>query len=758
MRNEEAEMLFLLGSLRHRNIVELLSSYTHAGVTNLLFSPADLDLHKFLLLPNRASGFDEDMTIFRAVHGLSSGLAYLHCFRPRPGGSNNPSEIVMHGYHHDIKPRNILVRGSDFILADFGLSRLKDEIDDSKTIWKDTTFEYGAPECRDPESYIPGNVGRALDIWSLGCIFMEILSYIQAGCEGVQSFRDQRVMKGAYGKVRCFHDGESLSLNVIHYLDSIQQQNSSTAVLNFLSLIRNTTAQSPDNRPKAGEVEKKLGVIAVQAALDSLLHKIDVRLDKAGSTPNQHIFRTRLNLEKNRLLAWAEALGLVSNLEQLRLHNEEITALLPGLVETLQSAIDQFHIDQHFEVLQDDHDFIVSILQSTNDRLCNPCSNDTIASIDSIFAILSTRTSEPQILQGIVSAVQGDTLQYEDLGAIAAMKYMSILFSRESSSSIHDSRIDPSLIIKENVATDLDVRPQQYWYSYGYRSDDKKRVIVEWKGYGVKWKKDTDSEEFAQIGESMFKRIQELVAMLRYKPKPPDFRVLDCIGAFHDAKRQEFGIVYDLPTQKGVSIRLHKLLRRQKSQEMYPNPGQKLALAKALVSSIHQFHVAGWIHKDFNSYNVLFFGDPSERWKNIDLGSPYIVAFNHSRRDAAEEYTEGPEQGSKHDEYRHPEYRAGLSTFQRYHDYYSLGLALLEVGTWNSLSNIYDHYPTHSPEALRQEYIKICDNQLLLTMGPIYHRITQLCLTSSEIFKREDTGTHLEFQKQIVDELRRCVF
>lgn len=753
--NEEAEILFLLGSLRHRNIVELLSSYTQAGVTNLLFAPADLDLHQFLLLEFRANGFEDDITIFRAVHRLSGGLAYLHCFQPRPG---NATGIIMHGYHHDIKPRNILVRGTDFILADFGLSRLKNEADDSKTIWKDTTFEYGAPECRDPESYIPGIVGRALDIWSLGCNFMEILSYIQAGYKGVQSFRDQRVIKHTYGTVRCFHDGESLSPNVIRYLDSIQQQTSSAALHNFLSLMRNMTAQSPDNRPKASEVEKKLAVIAAQAFLDALLQKIDVRVSNLDSTPDLHIFRTRLNLEKNRLLAWAEVLGLTSDFDQLRIFGESFTAPFPGLIDTLQSAIDELYIDQRFDAAQDDRDFIISILQNTNDRLCSPFSDDIKASIDSTFAIISTRTSQPQSLQGIVSAAELDKPQYEDLGAIAAMKYMSILLSRETSHSVHDSKIDPNLITEDNGATDLNAHPQLYWYSYGYRSEEKKRVIIEWKGYGVKWKKDTNSEEFAQIGESMFRRIQELVAMLRYKPKPPNFRVLDCIGAFHNASRQEFGIVYDLPTQTDVPIRLHKLLRRQKSQEMYPHPGQKLMLAKALASSLHQFHIAGWIHKDFNPYNVLFFGDPSEKWKNLDLGSPYIIAFKHSRRDDAGEYTEGPENGDENGEYRHPEYRAGLSVFKRYHDYYSLGLVLLEIGTWNSLSNIYDHYPTLTPVALREKYLKFCDNQLLLAMGPVYHRVTKVCLESDVTFKGEGADTHLEFQKRVVDELHRCVF
>ena len=106
-----------------------------------------------------------------------------------------------HGYHHDIKPRNLLIRGADFILADFGLSRLKPEDEPTQTNWKDSTYEYGAPECRDPHTFRPGIIGRALDIWSLGCVFLEFSIWLLHGPETIKKFA------GARGTGRSSTDG-----------------------------------------------------------------------------------------------------------------------------------------------------------------------------------------------------------------------------------------------------------------------------------------------------------------------------------------------------------------------------------------------------------------------------------------------------------------------------------------------------------------------------------------------------------------------
>ena len=61
-----------------------------------------------------------------------------------------------------------------FQIADFGLSSLKSP-DDTKTDWHGGTYSYSPPEYFDKTDH-DGRFGRAVDIWSLGCVFSEIMT------------------------------------------------------------------------------------------------------------------------------------------------------------------------------------------------------------------------------------------------------------------------------------------------------------------------------------------------------------------------------------------------------------------------------------------------------------------------------------------------------------------------------------------------------------------------------------------------------
>jgi serine/threonine protein kinase len=99
----------------------LLTAYVQNDIYNLLFPPADMNLDNFLL---RASSFQEDRTIIKAIHELSSGLKHLHYYE-REDSQISGTTGLLQGTHQDIKPKNVLVIENNLLLADFGLSRLK---------------------------------------------------------------------------------------------------------------------------------------------------------------------------------------------------------------------------------------------------------------------------------------------------------------------------------------------------------------------------------------------------------------------------------------------------------------------------------------------------------------------------------------------------------------------------------------------------------------------------------------------------------
>ncbi|KAI9735978.1 MAG: hypothetical protein M1834_001444 [Cirrosporium novae-zelandiae] len=70
--------------------------------------------------------------------------------------------------------------------------------------------------------------------------------------------------------------------------------------------------------------------------------------------------------------------------------------------------------------------------------------------------------------------------------------------------------------------------------------------------YDRKWAQGPNSEGFGKGEEAIFRRIQDLVAILKHRPKPTQFPALDCLSAFYDTQRQEFGIVYEYTDQASV--------------------------------------------------------------------------------------------------------------------------------------------------------------------------------------------------------------
>jgi len=767
-------LLFLLGSLRHPNIVELLVSYTQCNISNLLFYPADMDLHDFLLQGDRPAGFAETFSFQQAMHGLSDGLSYLHNFRPRPSFPKISSEVSMHGYHHDIKPRNVLVRGTAFILADFGTSKLKELDEDSQTLWKNTTFEYGAPECRHPKSLAAGLVGRPLDIWSLACIFTEIVTYAELGSRGVTDFRRRRLRDNEYGELRCFHDDECLDQIVRKHLDDLEEKTPDSSTRKVLSIIVKMFATKPADRIGAAEVEKNLACAAIEALLDALLGKIQNIIDTAGETTDQNLYTTRLKIEMNRLLAWAGALGIKKILKCSKPFDEKVLVSFSDSCGTLRTAIGVLDNEVGFDDVDDTHDFVLGQLQQTNNHLCKRLTRESRMSIDQMFRIITANTRDILLLQDTDKLGLISSGQYDDEGTRTAIKYMTLLLEKQGKDRITSHRIEASLVKKDDAKFDLFARPQIQSYSYGYRPGEERKVIVETMPY---WQKrhDSNSEEFQRAIEAMCSRVQDLVEILQVRPMPFELRILDCLGTFHDRQRAGFTLVYGFPSEDTMPIRLNKLLRHRKTYEIYPDLSQKLVLAKALVACIQSLHTFGWVHKTVSSLNVLFFHNPAHDLADLDFGKPYVIGLDHSRRDGAGEYSQGPinsaNPGSNTEfvracrEYLHPDYRlgsvtsGGVSPCKLAYDYYALGLLLLETGTWTSLSNIYEssRLQNHNPRDLRQEYIRYCDEHLGKAMGPIFQSITKRCLEYDAV-DTDQVSAQLMFQAEVVDQLNRCVF
>ena len=258
----EKRMLEMLFELKHDNIVKLLATYAHGSVFNMIFPLAETTLHAYLRSAKPAISQRERRTLFTEVCNLTSALDSLHNFHLNVDGL----ELLRIGYHHDLKPKNILVQGQTFQIADFGLARFKEFDESSKTDWKMGTRTYGPPESGEGSRN-----GRAHDMWSMGCILSELVTFCVLGPEGVEDFGQKRETMVAANKYNdAFHHKMRLKEEVVLWFRQLGEHRSFNKLLDqMLDLAKSLLSPDPGTRPNSRTFLERFTEVLSKEHLDS---------------------------------------------------------------------------------------------------------------------------------------------------------------------------------------------------------------------------------------------------------------------------------------------------------------------------------------------------------------------------------------------------------------------------------------------------------------------------------------------------------
>ena len=715
---QEEHILSFLRCLEHPNIIQLLAAYTIHQTHYFLFPQADGDLKHFLRQENRLPGFQTDNEVFQALYELASAIEAVHNY------FSNTFNVRKIGCHYDLKPDNILYRPGKLILSDFGLSRLSDEDQGSKSLYRNGGAEYWAPECHSvDEDFKKLPVGRSSDMWSFGCILSEMLTYLQEGSTGVENFSSKReVILGGYLECKLFHEGAKPSGAVTQWLSRLCSWPTITNSQKSLLVVVNDLLQhEPDARSRAQDISLSLFHIAqtevyrtIEVQFQRLLVKSDLEID----------------IEYQRVRIWGEANGLGDLERVLKTDSQRAPRKFADMQQVrdclfkLRKEVDNvstalrisgpkpykvcYHLQKVVDKLWDLQPSFVreSMTNTLENRILSTEDRNQLKSLEAAFP------------EADANNLDDGSTAYRRIGLLAAMKQIASALELRNKSSGN------MLIDKGQITKPID---GFHWYGISTLhavDGSEKQILIEWLEYDRSWA--------GRVGE-LIQRVQDITSFRAPSSASHAFPVLTSAGYYHDVAKLSFGIVYYFPprqpkpslsiSDKEKPMNLRDIISKIRSRTQRPSLDQVFGTALKLVNVVLTMHKASWLHKNISSYNIIFFPN---RFSSIAeaMTEPYFIGFRYSRLNLETAFTQGP---NKQLEYQHPEYLSGPNRFCQEYEYYSVGLVLLELSLWLPLETITEGIrgnPTEMLNVLLKKEVP----KLKTYMGSAYEDAVATCL------------------------------
>lgn len=193
----EVEALKRFNGIVHPHLITLLCTFTQDSEYHMIFPWAQSDLKEYWKRNPTPDMSDVKFCrwILKQCVGITEAIEVIH----------NPRHITSakrFGWHGAIKPENILWFKSKpgdphdrgrLVISDFSLSEIHTEKSRSMRAndRSKLTFSYRPPEC----NVEGGMIGRALDIWTLGCLYLEMVCWLLKGYGGLRRFAETRMVQ-----------------------------------------------------------------------------------------------------------------------------------------------------------------------------------------------------------------------------------------------------------------------------------------------------------------------------------------------------------------------------------------------------------------------------------------------------------------------------------------------------------------------------------------------------------------------------------
>jgi serine/threonine protein kinase len=196
----EAKQLRRFGGLVHDHLVTLLATYILNKRFCFIFPYAEYNLEHYWESkePNPRMDAVTVRWVSKQCAGIMAAIHTMH--EPKHLRNLDVPRFCRHG---DIKPDNILWFRSPndprgiLVVSDMGLSSFNRITSRSNIPNADLPV---FPTYRPPECDVKGgSVSRLFDVWTLGCLFLDLLTWLLGGPDLVEDFSESRVSLYIHG-------------------------------------------------------------------------------------------------------------------------------------------------------------------------------------------------------------------------------------------------------------------------------------------------------------------------------------------------------------------------------------------------------------------------------------------------------------------------------------------------------------------------------------------------------------------------------
>lgn len=246
------------------------------------------------------------------------------------------------------------------------------------------------------------------------------------------------------------------------------------------------------------------------------------------------------------------------------------------------------------------------------------------------------------------------------------------------------------------------------------------------------------------------------------------FNTLPFKGFAPDHLNQRYAFLFDFPegSTDADPVSLHDVILSN-DPAFRMSLGHRFHVARTVAASIGAFHADGWYHKSIRSHAIEFFFSADG---SCNFRSPYLTEFESSRPEGGQSVlaTTGDSTSTvkvpDRDVYLHPDrYLNPPKPFTRVYDIFSLGVVLLEIGLWQTATQIYqevvpqirrrDGVGNVSAKAMQSAFLQQANTRLGHRMGAAYREAVEDCLRGSMEKYLGTPGFAIGYRNRIVNKL-----